>query len=112
MVATAAASGTTGSASVTSRYATSAAAPPPTPLNNATSCGIAVIATRRAAGTPIRQPTTIAPKIHGRLSRSYARNVTTIAAAAPTAPISVPSRAVLGDERPFSDRTKQMAAIR
>ena len=31
----------------------SAAAPPPTPLKAATICGIAVIFTRRAAGTPM-----------------------------------------------------------
>ena len=40
-----------------SRYSTneiSATAPPPTPLNSATICGIAVIFTLRAAGTPDR----------------------------------------------------------
>ncbi len=40
-----------------SRYSTneiSATAPPPTPLNSATICGIAVIFTERAAGTPDR----------------------------------------------------------
>ena len=39
--------------------ATSAAAPPPTPLNSATICGIAVIFTVRAPTTPIAAP--IAP---------------------------------------------------
>ena len=34
----------------------SAAAPPPTPLKMATICGIAVILTRRAAGTAIDAP--------------------------------------------------------
>ena len=33
-----------------------ATAPPPTPLNSATICGIAVIFTLRAAGTPIAVP--------------------------------------------------------
>ena len=36
-----------------SASATSAAAPPPTPLNSATICGIAVIFTERAPTTPI-----------------------------------------------------------
>ena len=35
-----------------------ATAPPPTPLNNATICGIAVIWTLRAAGTPTAVPIT------------------------------------------------------
>jgi hypothetical protein len=42
-----------------SRYSTqeiSATAPPPTPLNSATICGIAVIFTARAAGTPTAVP--------------------------------------------------------
>ena len=44
-----------------SRYSAqeiSATAPPPTPLNSATICGIAVIFTWRAAGTPTAVPTT------------------------------------------------------
>ena len=36
----------------------SATAPPPTPLNRATICGIAVILTCRAAGTPTTAPVT------------------------------------------------------
>ena len=36
----------------------SATAPPPTPLNSATICGIAVIFTLRALGIPIAVPTT------------------------------------------------------
>ncbi len=39
-----------------SAAATSAAAPPPTPLNSATICGIAVILTLRAPTTPITAP--------------------------------------------------------
>ena len=46
-----------------STTAINATAPPPTPLNSATICGIAVIFTLRAAGTPtavpIATPTTI-----------------------------------------------------
>ena len=45
-----------------SRYSTNeirATAPPPTPLNSATICGIAVIFTERAAGTPTAVPIAI-----------------------------------------------------
>ena len=38
----------------------SAAAPPPTPLKTATICGIAVIFTKRAAGTAMAAPSTMA----------------------------------------------------
>ena len=41
-----------------SAHATSATAPPPTPLNSATICGIAVIFTLRAAGMPTAVPIT------------------------------------------------------
>ena len=41
-----------GRRSLNSASATSAAAPPPTPLNSATICGIAVIFTARAAYAP------------------------------------------------------------
>ena len=50
-----------------STIATSAAAPPPTPLKSATNCGIEVILMRRAAGTPAKTPTAIARRINGRL---------------------------------------------
>ena len=46
-----------------SKTATSAAAPPPTPLNRATSCGIWVICTRRAIGAAIADPTAIASRM-------------------------------------------------
>ena len=39
---------------------TSAAAPPPTPLKMATSCGMAVIFTKREVGMPMAAPTTMA----------------------------------------------------
>ena len=52
-------------ASRNSAQAISATAPPPTPLNSATICGIAVIFTLRAAGTPtavpIAMPSAISP---------------------------------------------------
>ena len=46
-----------------SASAISAAPPPPTPLNSATICGIAVIFTARAETRPIAPPTTIATAI-------------------------------------------------
>ncbi len=45
----------------------SAAAPPPTPLKMATSCGMAVIFTRRATGTAITAPSTMATSASTRL---------------------------------------------
>ena len=48
-----------GSRSWYSDSATSATAPPPTPLNSATICGIAVIFTARAETTPMAVPIAI-----------------------------------------------------
>ena len=97
---------------VSSRAATSAAAAPPTPLNRATSCGIWVMATRRAAGTPSADPTATATRIGTTWSRSSARNTTTQASAAPAAPSRLALRAVFGDERPLRARMKHTAATR
>ena len=44
---------------MSSRIETSAAEPPPAPLNRATICGIAVIFTRRAPVKPAAPPTTM-----------------------------------------------------
>ena len=44
----------------------SAAAPPPTPLKMATSCGIAVIFTKRATGTAMAAPRTMAMRARTR----------------------------------------------
>src|SRR6266542_2440033 len=92
--------------------ATSAAAPPPTPLNSATSCGIAVIGTRRAAGTPTTAPTTIAATMAARFRGCSEANATATASTAPAAPIRLPRRAVLGEDSPFSATMKQIAATR
>ena len=56
--------------SCSSSSATRAAAPPPTPLNSATICGIWVICTRWAPKTPPAVPTAIATRISGTCSRS------------------------------------------
>src|SRR6266540_3711377 len=50
-------------ACVYSRIDTSAAEPPPAPLNSATICGMAVIFTRRPPATPATAPTAIPPAV-------------------------------------------------
>ena len=82
-----------------SRYSTrliSATAPPPTPLNSATICGIAVIFTLRAAGiptaVPIARPTTSSGQSPIRSSSSVA----TTAIAMPAAAMRLPRTAVRG----------------
>ena len=95
-----------------SSRATSAAAPPPTPLNSATSCGICVIFTRRATGAAMAEPTAIAARIHGMLSSRIERNTVMTPMSAPAAPMRLPRRAVFGELRPFRARMKQMAATR
>ena len=100
----------------TTRYSTtaiSAAAPPPTPLNRATSCGIAVIFTRRAATSPSTEPTTRNPTINARLANLMPlKNSTPVARAAPIAPINTPVRAVRGDDMDFKARMNKTAATR
>ena len=68
----------------------SAAAPPPTPLKMATSCGMAVIFTKRATGTATTAPSTMAMRASTRFLpewRSVGRvNVMATAAAAAAAP--------------------------
>ena len=96
-----------------STRATRAAAPPPAPLKSATSCGIAVILTLRAATRPMTVPATRATRITMRLSSSMPlKKRITVARSAPTAPRSVPMRADFGDDRPLSDRMKRTAATR
>ncbi len=76
-----------------------ATAPPPTPLNNATICGIAVIRTFRAAGTPTAVPITSPNAINHGVEdpdRTCGVNrVAMIAIAIPTAAILFPRTAVL-----------------
>ena len=84
----------------------SAAAPPPTPLNSATICGIAVIFTRRAATAPKPPPRTIPSPISQKLPMPFWANVTTIASSMPAAPTWLPRLAVAGDERKRRARMK------
>ena len=82
-----------------------ATAPPPTPLNIATICGIAVIRTFRAAGTPTAVPITNPKAIsHGvlePLKTCGVSSVATIAIAMPTAAILLPRTAVRGPVSPL-----------
>jgi hypothetical protein len=89
-----------------------AAAPPPTPLNSATICGIAVIFTRRAATAPNTPPTTMPTRISQTLSICFCANVTPTAISIPTAPIQLPRRAVAGCDRNRSARMKQTIVAR
>src|SRR6266540_1988723 len=83
--------------------ATSAAAPPPTALNRLTSCGIAVIATVRAAYQPASVPTqapaasTIQPVVETVPERTSTTRVAATAAAMPLADRVLPRRAVTGE---------------
>jgi hypothetical protein len=87
---------TSSSDSLYSTSEISATAPPPTPLNSATLCGIAVMRTERALGiptaVPITSPTTIRPQSPMR----WSINVATTAIAIPTAATWLPRTAVRG----------------
>ena len=83
-----------------SDQAISATAPPPTPLNSATICGIAVILTWRADGTPSAVPITRPTMIRIQLC-STCSSVATTASAIPAAAILLPRTAVFGPVRPI-----------
>ena len=95
-----------------SASATSAAAPPPTPLNRATICGIAVIFTVRAPTTPTTVPIAAATTSRAQLPIPSSRSVVTIAIAMPSPPTQLPCRACFGDESCRSATMKQMIAAR
>jgi hypothetical protein len=82
-----------------------ATAPPPTPLNNATICGIAVIRTRSAAGMPIAVPMTTPSRIsHGVEDPDRTCGVSSVATTAMTMPVAAilfPRTAVRGPVRPL-----------
>src|SRR4051812_6145475 len=101
-----------GASSWNSAIATSAAAPPPTPLNSATICGIAVIFTRRAPTAPNVLPIAAAITISHVMWTVSFSSVATIATTMPTAPIQFPRRAVAGDDRKRSASTKHTIVTR
>ncbi len=87
----------------------SATAPPPTPLNSATICGIAVIFTLRAAGTPTTVPSTRPAAIRPQSPIRSSSSVATIAMPMPTAATRLPLTAVRGPRsmrRPRMNSTK------
>ena len=93
-----------------------AAAPPPTPLKMATSCGMAVIFTKRATGTAMNAPRTMATRARTRFLPEW-RNpgsvkVKPTAKMAAAAPIWFPRRACLGELRSLRARMKPMMATR
>src|SRR6266508_3540869 len=90
----------------------SAAAPPPTPLNSATICGIAVILTARAANAPIGAEASITIRIDQSLCTPRCANVAPIAIAIPSAPMRFPIGAVFGEERKRSARMKATIVTR
>ena len=92
--------------------ATSTAAMPTREWNAATSCGIAVIAIRRAVTRPITAPIAIAIRISGRLATSWMNRVVPTAIAMPIMPKRLPVRLLTGLESPRSARMKQTPAIR
>ncbi len=98
--------------------ATIAAAPPPTALNRLTSCGIAVIATRRALARPRAAPitapatSTTQPVTVTVPERATSTPVAMIAAVMPAADTWLPRRAVAGEFIRCRPSTKQVAAAR
>jgi len=105
---------------------TTAAAPPPTALKSETSCGIAVICTRRAETRPAREPTRspairvpqpqpetwMSPPSAAVPPVASRATVPTIAAAMPDAESRLPRRAVAGERIRCRPSTKHTAAAR
>jgi hypothetical protein len=86
-------------------------APPPTPLNSATICGIAVILTWRAAGMPTAAPSATPSTISPQLPSSGLSSVAITAMAMPAAAMRLPRTAVVGPEsprRPWMNRENAM----
>ena len=95
-----------------SASATSAAAPPPTPLNRATICGIAVIFTVRAPTIPMTEPIRPPTAMSSQFEMPSSASVVAIAITMPTPPTQFPRRACFGDERNLSARMKQTIETR
>ena len=94
----------------------SAAAPPPTPLKMATSWGIAVIFTKRATGTAMAAPSTMAMIASARFQPECRSDgsvkVMAMARVAAAAPTRLPRRACLGELKPFRAKMKPAMATR
>src|SRR5450759_2969899 len=96
-----------------SATATSAAAPPPTPLKRATICGMAVIFTMRAPMLPTAPPMTtpMAMMITPAVVKWSSDRVATSAITMPTAAMRFPLRAPFGELSCFKPRMKHTAAV-
>ena len=92
--------------------ATRTAARPTRLWNAATSCGIAVMAMRRAITNPMPPPIPIAATISGRLAISCVTSVVTTAISMPAMPKRFPRWLVEGEDRPRSARMKHTPATR
>ena len=106
-------SGLTPPSSSASRYSTteiSATAPPPTPLNSATICGIAVMRTERALGIPTAVPITSPTAIRPQSSMRWSIRVAMTAIAMPTAATWLPRTAVRGPRSMCSPAMKSEKA--
>ena len=94
-------------------HAISATVPPPTPLNSATNCGIAVILVFLAGGTPRITPTTRPATMRIQLIDAVLRteiSVATTAMPIPVAAIQLPRTAVFGPVSPDRPRMKRPKA--
>ena len=90
-----------------SDHAISATVPPPTPLNSATSCGIAVILVFLAGGTPRITPMARPAAIRIQLIAAVSRTEISVAITAmpmPVAAIQLPRTAVFGPVSPDRPR--------
>ena len=97
---------------LTAPIAISTAAMPTSECIAATSSGICVICTRRATSAPSVPPTSMASTIKSRRPFQISATVKTTASAIPAMPSTLPRRALVGAERPFSARMKQTEATR
>ena len=92
--------------------ATSTDAPPPNPLNRATSCGIPVIRTRTARTAPIAEPTTSPASSTRKSTIDRSSRVASTATSIPEAPSRFPRGAVRGRASPLRPRMNRTAAAR
>ena len=97
-----------------SATATSAAAPPPTPLKRATICGMAVMRTMRAPTVPISVPITSPTAVISKPACVKWRSGTVAPSAItmPAAAVKLPLRAPLGELSCFRPRMNSAAAKR
>ena len=92
--------------------ATSTDAPPPNPLNRATSCGMPVICTRTARTAPMAEPTTSPASSTRKSTIDRSSSVARMATSIPEAPSRFPRGAVRGRASPLRPRMNRTAATR